>query len=523
MPDLKISQLPSQTAISTDVVPVVSSGTTVQVTAASLVNSSQPKKHASTHAFGGTDAIDITASQVSGLSTVASSGLASDLSGTVLDTSLSANVVLTGDARLSNSRVPTSHAASHAAAGSDPISISVGQVSGLAAVASSGKYADLSGSPAAYSLPIAAAGSLGGVRVGTGLTVDAATGTLAASLDQTAADGRYLQLSGGTVTGSTTVSANVYVTTGKLGVGTSSPANAVTVVSTTGPVVSLTNTNVDASGSSLRLEKSPSDNSVAAGDSLGQIEFAALDNANTLRTSAIVSATVSARNASTVDGYVSISTVSSATSAERLRIADKLTVTSVSSSNALGFVYATGADPVFVGSLAAGAGLQVTNNAGTALLKSTTTGLTLPSFTPANFTATGEAQTIGVDANFLYAATASNVWRRVPLKAQASTAVLTPVSGNVNNLALTRYDVWRVSSVTACSITGVTDADFVDDGMAKLLINTGSTVITLAHASASSTAANTFQCKGNVNISIDILGGSAVLVYDTVISRWRVL
>jgi hypothetical protein len=360
--------------------------------------------------------------------------------------------------------------------------------------------------------------------VGSGLTVNAADGTLAASLDQTAADKRYLQLSGGTVTGATTVSADVYVTTGKLGVGTSSPANLVAVVSSTGPVVSLTNTNVDASGASLRLEKNPSDNSVAAGDALGQIEFAALDNANTLRTAASVSATVSARNASTVDGYVSISTVSSATSAERLRIADRLTVTSVSSSNALGFVYTSGANPVFVGSLAAGAGLQVTNNAGTALLKSTTTGITLPSFTPANFTATGDAQTIAVDANFLYAATATNVWRRVPLKAQASTVALSPDgSSNVNNLALTRYDVWRVSSATACNLTGAVDADFVDDGMAKLLINTGSTVITLLHQSANSTAANQFQCKGNISISLDALGGSVVLVYDTTISRWRVL
>jgi hypothetical protein len=66
-------------------------------------------------------------------------------SGTLSDSRLSANVVLTGDARLTNSRTPTSHASSHAAAGSDPLTLSAAQVSGLATVATSGSAADLSG------------------------------------------------------------------------------------------------------------------------------------------------------------------------------------------------------------------------------------------------------------------------------------------------------------------------------------------------------------------------------------------
>jgi hypothetical protein len=71
---------------------------------------------------------------------------ASDLtSGTLADARLSANVVLTGDARLTNSRTPTSHASSHAAAGTDPLTLSASQVSGLATVATSGSAADLSG------------------------------------------------------------------------------------------------------------------------------------------------------------------------------------------------------------------------------------------------------------------------------------------------------------------------------------------------------------------------------------------
>lgn len=43
-----------------------------------------------------------------------------------------ANLVLTNDARLSNSRTPTSHAASHGSAGSDSITIAQSQVTNLA-------------------------------------------------------------------------------------------------------------------------------------------------------------------------------------------------------------------------------------------------------------------------------------------------------------------------------------------------------------------------------------------------------
>jgi hypothetical protein len=42
----------------------------------------------------------------------------------------------------------------------------------LATVATSGAYADLSGKPAAYSLPTATASVLGGIKIGSGLTID---------------------------------------------------------------------------------------------------------------------------------------------------------------------------------------------------------------------------------------------------------------------------------------------------------------------------------------------------------------
>jgi hypothetical protein len=63
--------------------------------------------------------------------------------GTLDDDRLSGNVVLTDDARLSDSRQPLSHASSHGVDGADPISIAASQVSGLF----SGAYSDLSGLP----------------------------------------------------------------------------------------------------------------------------------------------------------------------------------------------------------------------------------------------------------------------------------------------------------------------------------------------------------------------------------------
>jgi hypothetical protein len=46
---------------------------------------------------------------------------------------LAANVVLTGDARLSNARTPTPHKATHGSTGSDPVTIAESQVTGLVA------------------------------------------------------------------------------------------------------------------------------------------------------------------------------------------------------------------------------------------------------------------------------------------------------------------------------------------------------------------------------------------------------
>jgi len=94
MPDVKISELPTKTIAGTDMVPVVDTGatTTSRVTAADIAGLV-------------TDASQLT-------------------TGTLPDARLSADVVLTGDSRLSDSRTPTAHNTSHATGGSDALTAS---------------------------------------------------------------------------------------------------------------------------------------------------------------------------------------------------------------------------------------------------------------------------------------------------------------------------------------------------------------------------------------------------------------
>ena len=97
----------------------------------------------------------------------------------------------------------------------------VGTITGLATVATSGAYADLSGTPAAYSLPTATSGVLGGIKIGSGLSIDgsgvvtaAGTYTLPAATTSTLGGvivGTGLSVTSGTVSlAATAVTAAAY-------------------------------------------------------------------------------------------------------------------------------------------------------------------------------------------------------------------------------------------------------------------------------------------------------------------------
>jgi hypothetical protein len=122
-----------------------------------LTNARTPSStlaHASSHASGGSDALTLAASQITGLATVATSGAYSALSGTPslasVATSGSASDLATGtlpDARLSTNVVTLT--------GTQTLtnkSISAGQITGLATVATSGAYSALSGTPSLASV-----------------------------------------------------------------------------------------------------------------------------------------------------------------------------------------------------------------------------------------------------------------------------------------------------------------------------------------------------------------------------------
>jgi len=148
--------------------------------------------------------VALAASDVTGLATVATSGAYADLSGKP-----ALATVATSGAYSDLTGKPT-----------------------LAAVATSGAYSDLSGTPAAYSLPIASASALGGFKVGSGLAIDGTgvltttgggTGTVT-SVNLTAGSSK-VTVSGGPVTssGAITVDVNtanmdVSTMTGTLGV-----------------------------------------------------------------------------------------------------------------------------------------------------------------------------------------------------------------------------------------------------------------------------------------------------------------
>lgn len=116
-----------------------------------LTNSRTPSAHANSHASAGSDPVTLDQTQITGLTSALSGKVASTRSinsGTGLtgggdltaDRTLavsfgtgSTEACVGNDSRLSNARTPTAHAATHSDAGSDPITISQSQVSGLVA------------------------------------------------------------------------------------------------------------------------------------------------------------------------------------------------------------------------------------------------------------------------------------------------------------------------------------------------------------------------------------------------------
>ncbi len=156
---------------------------------------------------GRTGAVALKAADVSGLATVATTGAYGDLTGAPAAYSLPpatskalGGVIVGTNITVASGTISLSGANVTAALGLTPVdaagaaaaspvqsvagragvvTLAAADVSGLATVATTGAYGDLTGAPAAYSLPAATSKALGGVIVGTNITV--ASGTISLS------------------------------------------------------------------------------------------------------------------------------------------------------------------------------------------------------------------------------------------------------------------------------------------------------------------------------------------------------
>ena len=96
--------------------------------------------------------------------------------------------------------------------------------------------------------------------------------------------------------------------------------------------------------------------------------------------------------------------------------------------------------------------------------------------------------------------------------------VLITALTNSNNLDVTGYDIVRATSAGNITITGIVATApvlFVNEN------STGGGTITLAHESASSTAANRVRSQTGGDIVLQPDGGQVWLSSSSVVSRWR--
>ena len=115
------------TASTKDVAPTGDANSTQVVLGADtrLTDSRTPTAHATSHGSTGSDPITIANTQITGL------GTASTVNVPAAGNAGTTEAVLGSDTRLSDARTPTAHAASHAAAGSDALTLSQSQVTNL--------------------------------------------------------------------------------------------------------------------------------------------------------------------------------------------------------------------------------------------------------------------------------------------------------------------------------------------------------------------------------------------------------
>jgi len=128
------AELSAHTGSSTSVHGISNTASLVYTSDSRLSNARTPTTHASSHASAGSDPLTLSPSQITG------------------------TAVITTDSRLSDARTPTTHASSHGSGGSDQITIAPSQVTGTAVITTDSRLSD-SRTPTSHASTHASAGS----------------------------------------------------------------------------------------------------------------------------------------------------------------------------------------------------------------------------------------------------------------------------------------------------------------------------------------------------------------------------
>ena len=105
----------------------------------------------------------------------------------------------------------------------------------------------------------------------------------------------------------------------------------------------------------------------------------------------------------------------------------------------------------------------------------------------------------------------------LPLYDVANENTPATLTASQNNYDIGNYDVLRISSTLAISITGFLGGV---KGRSLLVFNVGSYAITFSNNSASSLSANKINTDSGADIVVDA-NGYAEFYYDSTISKWR--
>ena len=205
------SAVSAHAAVTTSVHGITDTANLVYTSDSRLSDARTPTAHATSHEFGGSDALELAPSQITGTAVVDSDSRLTDARTptahstshefggsdalTLAPSQITGTAVVDADSRLTDARTPTAHAASHGAGQSDAITVAQSQVTNLTSdLSAKAPLASptFTGTPAA---PTAAQGT-NTTQVATTAYVQTELANVDALPDQSGNSGKYLTTDG---------------------------------------------------------------------------------------------------------------------------------------------------------------------------------------------------------------------------------------------------------------------------------------------------------------------------------------